>query len=312
MNILMHQPHRMRTLTSIIVCCLLTGAAAHADQLPDQAPEGKVYAYKAENGKRGEIEIHFPAGHDPAKARVPGIIMFHGGGWKGGNREQFRDMCHYFASRGLVAATAHYRFADRDAMKDRQANPSPKRVCITDAKSAIRWFKQHADELGIDPERIIAGGGSAGGHISLLATNNPGLNDPADPPHIDTSVVAYLLFNPAFKPAADRNDPAVDVEQHLSTETAPMIAFWGTDDNWLNGWNQAYQKMQSQGIDASVEWWVAEGAGHGFFNNEPWKSLTYIEADRFLVEQGLLAGAPTISAPTKDQALVKSPRPPTK
>ena len=56
-----------------------------------------------------------------------------------------------------------------------------KRYCISDAKSAIRWFKQHANELGIDPKRIIAGGGSSGGHVCLLATTNPGLNDPNDP-----------------------------------------------------------------------------------------------------------------------------------
>lgn len=285
---------------------LFAVSVGYALSLPESAPEGIVYQYKPENGKRGEIEIHFPEGHSPSVDRVPGVILFHGGGWKRGNRDQFRDLCHYLASRGLVAATANYRFADRDGLNNRNANPSPKRICITDAKSAIRWFKQNASELGIDPDRIIGGGGSAGAHIALLATHNPGLNDPKDPTDIDTSVVAYLLFNPAFKPAADRNDPEVNVEMHLRKDTAPMVAFWGTNDNWLNGWKQAYKKMQQLGLDSRLHWWSAEGEGHAFFNKEPWKSLTYIEADRFLVEQGLLSGEPAITPLLSDKSLSKT------
>ena len=65
---------------------------------------------------------------------------------------------------------------------NRRLRQSTKRVCIPDVKIAIRWFKQHAIELGLDPDRIVAGGGSAaGGHISLLGTTNPGLNNPSDP-----------------------------------------------------------------------------------------------------------------------------------
>lgn len=295
----------------ILLCLLFTALFVYGAPLPEDAPEGTIYAYKPENGERGEMEIHFPEGHDPANARVPGVILFHGGGWSKGNRSQFRELCHYLASRGLVAATAHYRFTDQAETEHSEANHSRKRVCITDAKSAIRWFKQNASELGIDPERIVTGGGSAGGHISLLATNNPGLNDPEDPQDIDTSVVAYLLFNPAFKPADDRKDPEVNVERHLSPETAPMIAFWGTEDNWLTGWNKAHKRMQALGLDDSLDWWSAVGAGHGFFNKEPWRSLTYIEADRFLVEQGILTGASTITAPSTDRQLVMGPQPPT-
>ena len=170
------------------------------------APAGKPYIYKHSAGKPRQMEIYFPPGHDPAKAKVPGVILFHGGSWSGGNLNQFRVACAYFASRGLVCATAEYQMLNAADAKNLPAGETKKRVCVTDAKSAIRWFKQHADELGIDPQRIIAGGGSAGGHISALATMNPGLNDPADPKDIDTSVVAYLWFNPAFD-LNDTKDP---------------------------------------------------------------------------------------------------------
>jgi hypothetical protein len=156
--------------------------------------------YKQSAGLPRQMEIYFPPNHDPATAKVPGVILFHGGGWSGGNLESVPHRLHYLASRGLVAATANYRMLSKAEANQLPAGETRKRVCITDAKSAIRWFKQHAAELGIDPQRIVTGGGSAGGHIAVLATTNPGLDDPADPQDIDTSVVAYLLFNPAFSP----------------------------------------------------------------------------------------------------------------
>ena len=150
------------------------------------------------------------------------MILFHGGGWVGGGLDQFRVACACFAGRGLVCATAEYQMLDKAASAKLPTDESHKRVCIIDAKSAIRWFKQHAGELGIDPNRIITGGGSAGGHISALATLNPGLNDPADPKDIDTSVVAYLWFNPAFS-ADDDKDPEIDVLCHLKADLPPAM-----------------------------------------------------------------------------------------
>ena len=127
------------------------------------APEGKVYVYKQVDGVNREMEIYFPKGHDDSKKAVPGIILFHGGGWGGGSRVAFSYQCNYFASRGMVAATVTYRLRTKEDQAALTEGQSTKRVCIPDVKSAIRWFKQHAKELGVDPNRIVAGGGSAGG-----------------------------------------------------------------------------------------------------------------------------------------------------
>ena len=86
---------KMRTITLCLVLgafsCLTNSARS------DDVPEGKIYSYKEEDGVTREMEIHFPKGHDAATESVPGIIMFHGGGWGGGKRDQFRYLCHYFA-----------------------------------------------------------------------------------------------------------------------------------------------------------------------------------------------------------------------
>ena len=203
----------------------------------------------------------------------------------------------------MVAATVTYRLRtkdDRAAMKDGQ---SSKRVCIPDVKSAIRWFKQHAKELGVDPSRSVAGGGSAGGHISLLGTTNPGLNDPNDPKGIDTSVAAYVLFNPALS-KSDAKDPDVDFMQHLKADFGPAIVFFGSEDKWMvNGWTPAATKMKSLGI-TSVDMRIAEGESHAFFNKQPWKDITLIAADRFLKKLGYIKGEPTLQMPKTGEKLV--------
>ena len=172
-----------------------------------------------------------------------------------------------------------------------------KGVCNTDAKSAIRWFKQHAGVLGVDPARIITGGSSAGGHIALLATLNPGLNDPADPHGVDTSVVAYLLFNPAFETHDSVRDPEVDIMRIIRPDIAPAIVLFGTKDEWKLGWDGVYNKLTELG-NTSTEYLLAEWVGHTFYNRVPrWKTLSLIACDRFLVKLGLLVAEPTLTAP---------------
>ena len=285
--------------------------SVYAQAPANKVPKGKMYTYKNSGGKAQQIEVYFPKGHDPAKAVVPGIIMFHGGGWSGGDKKQFRYLCHYFASRGMVAATASYQLAKKKKGKPAGQGSgkgadkgSVKRVCITDAKSAIRWYKQNAGELGIDPKRIITGGGSAGGHISLLATTNPGLNDPKDPTGFDTSVVAYMLFNPALQ-ATDAKDPEVDALKHLKADLPPAIVFFGTKDKWLKDWKPAIEKMKKIGIK-NVDSWSAVGQRHSFFNKQPWADVTIKACDEFLAKHGLIEGTATLKAPETGEALVKS------
>jgi len=271
----------------------------------EEAPRGKLYVYKHSAGKPRQLELYFPPGHDPTKAKVPGLILFHGGGWSGGTLAQFRTACDYFARRGLVCATAEYQMLSNQESQQLPQGETKKRVCITDAKSAIRWFKQHADELGVDPQRIVTGGGSAGGHLAVLATTNPGLNDPADSKLIDTRVVAYLLFNPAFA-LDDSKDSEVDVTRFLRRDLAPAVVFFGTEDKWKEGWDIAHAKLKRLD-NTTTDLQLATGRAHGFFNKEPWRTVTLIAADRFLAKLGLLAGEPTLAPPATGEKLISAP-----
>ncbi len=258
------------------------------------APAGKPYIYKQSAGEPREMEIFFPPNHDPAKSLAPGLILFHGGNWVGGSLAQFRVACAYLASRGMVCATANYRMLTKAEAKKRPPGESMKRVCVTDAKSAIRWFKQHARELGFDPERLVVGGASAGGHISALARLNPSLDDPRDPTDVEIRPVAFLWFNPAFSPE-DANDPEIDVQRHLAADLPPTLVFFGDKDPWKKGWDAVHAKMRSMDINA-VELQLTPGQDHGFFNKDPWQTVTLLAADRFLARLGLLSGEPTLKS----------------
>ncbi|MEI6074845.1 MAG: alpha/beta hydrolase [Verrucomicrobiota bacterium] len=85
----------------------------------------------------------------------PTIIFFFGGGWTVGTPIQFYPECAHFADEGYIAISADYRIAS--------VNHTTPFDGVTDGKSAIRWVRQHAAELGLDPARIVAAGASAGG-----------------------------------------------------------------------------------------------------------------------------------------------------
>ena len=292
----------------LLIPSFCTGAAEVGENPPSafsgivsrkEAAPGKKYIYKTANGQPLEMEIYFPPRHDPKTASVPGVILFHGGSWIGGSLDQFRSLCAYLASRGLVCATAQYRFHKGEKLP---VAAMIKRICITDAKSAIRWFKQNAKELGVDSNRIISGGGSAGAHISTIATLSPGLNDPGDPKEIDTSVIAYVWFNPAFSPS-DSKDPEVDALRYMKPQMPPSIVFFGDKDDYKKGWDTVHEKIRSLGPD-TAELLIAPGQGHSFFNAVPWMTACAIAVDEFLTKLGLLIGEPSLNPPASGQRLV--------
>jgi len=91
----------------------------------------------------------------------------------------------------MVAARADYRVKSRHGV-------SPKE-CVEDAKSAIRWVRQNAAKLGADPNRIVAAGGSAGGHIAACTALTPGLDAEGEDTKVSSLPNALVLFNPVLR-----------------------------------------------------------------------------------------------------------------
>jgi acetyl esterase len=253
-----------------------------------------------------EMVVHFPPGWKQNDKR-PGIVFFFGGGWENGTIKAFEPQAKYLASRGMVAARADYRVKSRHGVTPNE--------CVDDARSAIRWFRQNAGKLGVDPDKIVASGGSAGGHIAACTTLMPTSRDDGTP--VSCKANALILFNPVlrFGPQLLKkidNDEAVGKAispiLHLAKDSPPTLLFFGTDD-WLYKQGQEFIQ-RSKELGHRSEMFTAEEQPHGFFNKSPWREKTLLRTDEFLVSLGHLQGKPTIKVPDgKDEKPKAQPKP---
>ena len=124
-----------------------------------------------------------------AKAKRTAIVWIHGGGWTGGITETFFPHARYFASRGAVGFCIHYRLVKADGSVTVGD-------CLTDCKSAIRYIREHAEELGIDPDKVIVMGDSAGGHLASCLGTVEGFDNSTDNLSISAVPNAMVLYNP--------------------------------------------------------------------------------------------------------------------
>lgn len=237
-----------------------------------------------------ELLLHIEKPVDwKATDQRPAIVFFFGGGWVGGSVEQFHPQSEYFAGRGVVGIRVEYRTIAK-------GDKGPPLVCCGDAKSAMRYVRGHAAELGVDPTRIAAAGGSAGGHLAAFTAMVAGLDGPAEEAKISCKPDALILFNPVFN-----NGPGewghervgerfreFSPAHNIRKTAPPTCVFLGDSDNLIGVpvLREFEAKMKAAGVRCDAH--VYPGAGHGFFNKDPHKSQTLAEADKFLVSLGWL------------------------
>ena len=201
-------------------------------------------------------------------------------------RQTVESQAAYLASRGMVAARADYRVKDRHGVE-----PA---ACVEDGKSAVRWLRQNAAMLGIDPERIVASGGSAGGYLAAC-TACPGLDAEGEDVKTSSKPNAMILFNPFLPSANGKGDWKIVPASHLTKDTPPALLLFGTKDELLKSAKE-YQ-ARSKEVGHTAEIYLAEGVGHGFFNGSPWRERTLQRADEFLATLGYVKGKPTVKIP---------------
>jgi len=244
-----------------------------------------------------ELKLHVfdPSGMQPEKPPAA-IILFFGGGWSSGSPEQFYQQCRCLADRGIVAIAAEYRVRNTHGVSPIE--------CVSDCKSAVRWVRSHATEIGVDPERIAAGGGSAGGHVAACAAIVPGLEDEDGEPAVSSVPDALVLFNPVVDMTAKNRahrvpdgrageiSPACFVRSGLP----PAIVFHGTADTSVpfEGVRSFCREMEEAGNICQLV--AFEGGEHGFFNygredKEPFRE-TMRRSEEFLASLGFLGSRP--------------------
>jgi acetyl esterase len=215
------------------------------------------------------LKLHFflPEGHKKNDGQKrPAIVFFFGGGWSGGSPSQFYPFCQHLARQGMVAVSAQYR-----TKKSHGVDPME---CVKDGKSAIRWVRAHAKEYGIDPNRIAAGGGSAGGHVAATTGTATDFEEDSEDKSISSWPNLLVLCNPVVdnSKAGYGFDRVKDYWQkfsplhNITKETPPSIFFLGSKDKLIPVATGKAWDAKIKAVGQASELHVWEGAGHGFFN----------------------------------------------
>jgi acetyl esterase/lipase len=163
-----------------------------AVQRPSPVPEGvRVLSdvqYCTGGGRPLLMDIYAPK--DAASKPAPAVLWIHGGGWRSGSKSD-RRVATLLATNGFVSATLDYRLSGE----------APFPAAIEDCKCGVRFLRANAAKYGIDPQRIGAAGGSAGGHLALLvgtADERAGLEGSGGWPGVSSRVRAVVSwFGPA-------------------------------------------------------------------------------------------------------------------
>jgi acetyl esterase len=254
-----------------------------------QAQRADSVLYKEVGTSSLYLQVEYPLNYDSSQ-NYPAMVFFFGGGWNGGNTSQFAPHSKYFASRGLICFRAEYRVKSRQGTSPFES--------LKDAKSAIRFIRAHAEDLGVNPNKIIASGGSAGGHLAVAAAVIEGYNEESDDLSVSCVPDALVLFNPVFDNGPGGYGYERVGEQYkdfsplhnLRKGMPPAIVFLGTEDELIPVETASYFKTVMEKVGSRCDLFLYEGEGHGFFNYrnlENYKS-TVSRADKFLVSLGYL------------------------
>lgn len=250
--------------------------------------EKSSFIYKTIDGVSLSMIMYKPVS---TTVKLPAIVFFFGGGWVSGDPAQFQFQAEYLASRGMVAFCPEYRTSSR--------NSTTPFECVKDAKSAIRYLKTHSEELGIDGNKIVASGGSAGGHLAACTAVIENVNEASDDLSVSTVPFALILFNPVVdtgKKGYGQDKLAgrefeISPVHHINSKVPATLIMHGKADSTVPYENvhRFNYLMKQQGNECTLIGYKKQE--HGFFNysrSPKYFKKTLIQAEDFLEQINLL------------------------
>ena len=245
--------------------------------------------YAATDNPRQTLDLYLPA--EPASDKLPVIAFIHGGGWRKGDKATGARPLLRFARGGKYAGVSIAYRLSGEATWPAQMH---------DVKAAIRWIRAHADDYGLDPDRIAVWGRSAGGHLALMLGVTGDLPEFEGDlgPHVGESTavsgvanwfgVTDMMAMVGQATAFDRAGPdapealllggvlpenadaarAASPVTHVSPGDPPVLTIHGTED-WTVPYDQAVRLHTALAEAGVISYFITvNGAGHGNFPRE--------------------------------------------
>jgi acetyl esterase len=247
--------------------------------------------YKQIDRQALKLEIFDPKGFKTEDSR-PCFLIIHGGGWVGGTAKSFYPFAGHFAKLGMVGISIDYRLIKKGS----DVTPVD---CVKDGRSAVRYVRSHAAELGIDPHKIIVSGGSAGGHVAACTAFCQGIDEAGEDNSISCVPNALVLYWPALDVSPeglpvghekfDEHWKELSPLQLVRPGMPPTLVFHGSADRLvpLKGSQEFQDAMIKAGNHSELV--VEPGAGHGYM---VWNLKLFYEGmqrtDEFLASLGYL------------------------
>jgi acetyl esterase/lipase len=234
---------------------------------------------------QGDLSLYLLRPLNKSPQPLPAIIDFYGGGWTGGTAAAQISSTAWYRDHGIIGIAAEYRVKSRHGTTPLE--------CIEDAKSAVRYVRAHAKELGIDPDRIIVSGGSAGGHIAAC-TQIDGGDAKDEDLSISSKPNALTLHNPVLGEGFGKDFFAVHPEfspvLNVKKGWPPTILSNGTKDNAaLYGTAEKFTRLMKEAGN-TCELITIKDAGHScdWPVSNPSFLPTFQRMTDFLKEQKLI------------------------
>jgi len=209
----------------------------------------------------------------------PAVVCIHGGGFRAGKRTSYDKLCEKFAARGYVAVTVEYRLAPQFQFP----------AAVHDCKAAVRWLRAHAAKYHIDPDRIGAMGGSAGGHLAQFLGVTAGIAQfegsgnlehssavqcvvnyygPSDltksyGKSVDAAEVLPLFLGGNAEQARHRHILASPL-YWVTPLSSPTLCIHGTEDKYVAHEQAEWIVERLKAADVEATLLTLQGAGHGF------------------------------------------------
>lgn len=265
--------------------------------LPDSVELQKDIVYARYGSREVHLDLYLPKSRSGA---IPAVVYIHGGGWRNGSRSAFARQAAHMATKGVAGACIEYRLSGEAKWP----------AAIHDSKAAVRWVRANAAKYGLDPNRIGAAGGSAGGHLAALLGTTGGRKDlegDGGNAGVSSRVIAVAAFNPAVdlvsfaKLRSENANSSVEAFlgskyeanpklwelatplTHVSKESAAFLFLHGDADTTVPHKQSADMLAKLKAVGVSAEIMTAPGASHGYFNSPPWYQPTLEKMEQFFL-----------------------------